>query len=67
MSAQWSIELDVRNDAPSMFVPAALLPDAAVGDLVRIASTQPAGTHLGRIVEALDDGERGAFFAVSLE
>ena len=59
--AEWTVHLDVREDAPSMFVPAELLPDAAVGDVVTITSSLPATVRRGRIVERIDDQERGRF------
>jgi hypothetical protein len=64
---RWRVDLDVREDAPSVFVPADLLPEASVGDVVTISSTQPATVRRGRIVESLDDHERGQFYSVSLE
>ena len=44
-----------------------LLADAVVGDSVTITSNQPATVRHGRIVERLDDHERGEFFVVSLD
>jgi hypothetical protein len=64
---RWRVDLDVREDAPSVFVPADLLPEASVGDVVTISSTQPATVRRGRIAEKLDDHERGQFYSVSLE
>ena len=64
---RWTVDLDVREDAPSVFVPADLLPDASVGDFVTISSDQPATVRRGRITETLDDHVRGPFFSVSLE
>ncbi len=64
---RWKVDLDVRDDAVSVFVPADLLPDALVGDFVTISSSQPATVRRGRIVERLDDHVRGRFFSVSLE
>jgi len=63
----WSVELNVREDATSMFIPAELLPDAVRGDQVTITSVEPATIRHGRIDEVLDDRERGRFFAVSLD
>jgi hypothetical protein len=64
---RWTVALDVRDDAPGMFVPVDLLPDALVGDSVTISSSRPATVRRGRIVEQLDDDVRGRFFSVSLE
>jgi hypothetical protein len=64
---RWTVDLDVREDAPSVFVPAELLPDALVGDYVTISSRRPAAVRRGRISAHLDDDERGQFFPVSLE
>jgi hypothetical protein len=64
---RWTVDLDVREDAPGVFVPVDLLPDALVGDSVTISSSQPATVRRGRIVEQLDDDVRGRFFSVSLE
>jgi hypothetical protein len=64
---RWRVDLDVREDAPSVFVPADLLPDALVGDFVTISSSQPATVRRGWIIEKLDDHVRGQFYSVSLE
>ena len=66
-SPRWSVDFDVREDAPSIFVPTELLGDAVVGDSVTITSNQPATVRHGRIIERLDDDERGEFFVVSLD
>lgn len=64
---QWSVEFDVREDAASVFVPAAHLPDAAVGDVVTITSGEPSVLRRGRIADVVDDAQRGQFFTVSLD
>ena len=64
---RWTVGLDVREDAPSVFVPADLLPDALVGDFVTISSSQPATVRRGCIMEKIDDDVRGRFLMVSLE
>lgn len=64
---QWSVEFDVREDAASVFVPAEHLPDAAVGDVVTIASGEPSAERRGRITDVVDDAQRGRFFTVSLD
>ena len=64
---RWTVDLNVREDAPSVFVPADLLPDALVGDFVTISSSQPATVRRGCIIENLDDDVRGRFLTVSLE
>ena len=64
---RWRLDLDVRDDAPSVFVPADLLPDALVGDFVTILSSEPATVRRGCIIEEVDDDVRGRFLTVSLE
>jgi hypothetical protein len=64
---QWTVEFDVREDAPSVFVPAELLPDASIGDFVTISSSQPDTVRRGQVIEMVDDDVRGRFFSVSLE
>ena len=64
---RWTVDLDVREDAPSVFVPTELLPDALVGDFVTISSSERATIRRGQIIEELDDHVRGRFFSVSLE
>ena len=63
---QWSIDQDVREDSDSVFVPAAQLPRAAIGDVVEFTS-QHAGTRCGRVTALIEDGERGTFFTVGLD
>ena len=62
----WSIELDVREDAPSMFVPADLLPDAGIGDAVEVTSANPPATRRGHVTDEVDD-DSGRFVTVSFE
>ena len=62
----WSIELDVREDTPSMFVPADLLPDAGIGDAVEVTSANPPATRRGRVTDEVDD-DTGRFVTVSFE
>jgi hypothetical protein len=64
---QWTVEFDVREDAPSVFVPVELLPEASIGDVVTISSSQPDTVRRGQVIERLDDDVRGRFFAVTLE
>jgi hypothetical protein len=65
MASTWRIELDVRDDAPSMFVPADLLPDASPGDAVVVRSANPPATRAGVVQAVLDDDARGRFVTVS--
>ena len=69
MAAQrsWSIEYLVREDEESVFIPAALLPNAQPGDAVELTSTQPPVTRRGRVAELEDDATRGEFVCVHLE
>ena len=53
----WSIEYQVREDAESMFIPADLLPDAEVGDVVEITSAQPSVSRLGRVAGPDSSGD----------
>ena len=62
----WVVEHDVRADADSVFVPAALLPGAAVGDDVELRS-HDAGTRCGRVTALMHDGERGNFVRVAVD
>jgi len=63
----WSIEQDVREDAESIFVPTEQLPDADTGDIVEISSSTPVARRRGRLVDRVDDAERGTFVVVRLE
>jgi hypothetical protein len=61
------VELDVRDDAESMFVPEEAIPDAEVGDDLTVVSRQPEAVRAGRVVEMLDDALRGRFARVTLD
>ena len=63
----WRIELDVREDAERMFVPADVLPDARPGDRVVATSSEPPTTRSGRVVDRADDASRGRFVVVSFQ
>ncbi len=63
----WHVELHVREDATSMFVPAAELPDATVGDQVSAPTEQGRGRRVGRVVDVVDDDTRGRFLTVEFE
>jgi len=63
----WDVEVHVREDATSMFVPAAELPDAVVGDQVSAPTEQGRQRRVGRIVDVVDDDTRGRFFTVEFE
>ena len=63
----WSIRHDVREDAPSVFVPADELPGAAVGDTVEVTSTSPGPVRTGRVADIVDDAQRGRHVVVSFE
>ncbi|CAN5798289.1 hypothetical protein BH20ACT4_BH20ACT4_07010 [soil metagenome] len=66
-SRTWSVERTLREDQLSVFVPAAEIPDAAIGDLVAVTSDSTRLQRVGHIVQVLDDPERGLFFAVDFE
>ncbi len=61
----WSITQDVREDAPSVFVPASDLTGAVVGDGVEV--TTASSVRVGRIADIVDDAERGRYVVVSFE
>jgi hypothetical protein len=62
----WSIQHEIREDAESVFIPADLLADAAIGDLVEIGSaTSP--TRSGHVIDRVHDVERGDFVTVKLD
>ena len=61
----WPITFDVREDAERMFVPAELLPAAAVGDEVVASSSEPPVTRTGTVVDHADDPSRGRFVVVA--
>jgi hypothetical protein len=64
---RWSIELDLREDALSVFVPCELMPAAQIGDAVVINADGPLPTHAGRVGEIVDDETRGRYFVVAIE
>ena len=62
---EWAVDLEVREDEASAWVPTAHLPAAAVGDGVTVRSSHlPAARH-GTVVETLDDETRGRFHRVT--
>lgn len=63
----WSIRHDVREDAPSVFVPADELPGVAVGDTVEVTSASPPAVRIGRVADVVDDAQRGRYVIVSFE
>jgi hypothetical protein len=63
--AHWTIEHEARDDAESVFVPAAELPDAAVGDRVELRAEGTA--RHGELTAWVDDRERGRFATVRLD
>lgn len=64
----WHVELrqELREDADRLFVPAADLDGAVVGDAV-ILTDEDGRTEHGTVIELLDDPSRGRFAVVSLE
>lgn len=62
----WRVERnqELRDDADGLFVPAADLPDAALGDAVVVThgTTQRAGT----VADLVDDPGRGRFVRITL-
>jgi hypothetical protein len=63
----WRVDIDVREDAERLFVPAGDLPGASVGEMVELHSTLPPGRHRGRIIQLLDDPVRGRYLVVTIE
>ena len=57
----FTIDLDVRADEESAFVPVDLVPGAGPGDLVTVRSTYLADDRTGTIAETIDDASRGSF------
>jgi hypothetical protein len=63
---RWSIEHDVREDADSIFIPTALLPDARPGDTVEIRTADTV-IRRGDVVDRIADHVRGDFVTVRLD
>jgi hypothetical protein len=63
---RWSLELEIREDAESVFIPAELLPHAEVGDLVEITSGS-ASRRRGHLIERVQDDVRGRFVTVKFD
>jgi hypothetical protein len=61
------IHFDLREDEHSAWLPVDLLPDAAVGEQVAVASDLLAAARIGTVVETVDDDARGRFHRVSFE
>ena len=51
----FTVELDLRADEPSAFVPSAQLAGARVGDAVTVRSTHLDGLRTGIVAEVIDD------------
>lgn len=63
----WSVRHDVREDAPSVFVPASALDGVDIGDRVEVSSSTPDAVRHGHVAGLVDDAERGPFVVVSFE
>lgn len=61
----YTVEIDVRADEESAFVPSDLLPGAAVGDTVIVRSSYLEGDRSGTVAEIVDDATRGRFHRVT--
>ena len=61
----FDIELDVRADEDSAFVPAELVPGATPGDVVTVRSSYLDGARTGSIVDTVEDATRGTFHRVT--
>jgi hypothetical protein len=69
-AATWTIELETRQDALSIFVPVAALAQASVGDHVVIHEPGRAhgdGTRTGIITVLTEDPVRGDFWSVEID
>jgi hypothetical protein len=63
---QWECPAPVRADAESMFVPSSALPEAAVGDIVRVKGGAGSEERTGTIT-AISEGDDELFFRLTLE
>lgn len=63
----WRVEWhqELRADAEGLFVPAADLPEAGVGDAVTV--THGGHERTGTVADVVDDSERGRFVRVTLD
>jgi len=62
---EWAVDLEVREDEASTWVPRTDLPAAAVGDGVTVRSSHLPMARHGIVVETFDDRTRGCFPRVS--
>jgi hypothetical protein len=60
----FAIDLDVRADEPSTWVPSDLVPGAVIGDVVTVRSSYLAGERTGVVAEIVEDEVRGRFHRV---
>jgi hypothetical protein len=65
--SDFTVDLDLRADETSAFVPSDLVPGAAVGDAVTVRSSYLAGERTGTVAEIVDDASRGRFHRVTFE
>ena len=65
--SHWSVELHVRADAESMFVPVALLPEAQPDDIVELVPPDGGAPRRGTVTDHVDDHTRGSFLVVHLD
>jgi hypothetical protein len=63
-SVEWALDLDIREDEDSAWIPTTDLPGGAPGDGVTVRSEHLATERRGTIVETVDDASRGAFHRV---
>ena len=61
----FTIDLDVRADEDSAFVPSSLVPGAGVGDTVVVRSTYLDEERAGTVAEIVDDDTRGRYHRVT--
>jgi hypothetical protein len=64
---EWQVDHDVREDEQSTWVPSALLPAAAVGDVVVVHSVHLPEVRRGTVAEIVDGEARGRFHRLTFE
>jgi hypothetical protein len=63
----FEIDLDVRADEESAFVPADLVPGARRGDVVTVRSGYLDVVRSGSIVDTVEDATRGTFHRLTFD
>ena len=63
----FAVDLDLRADEPSAFVPSDQLAGAQVGDAVTVHSGHLDGPRTGIVAEVIIDDARGRFHRITFE